>query len=352
MEKNKPNYRKIGIITVVLVLIGLAWLVYANSAKILTVLTPFIMGLVIAYLLNPLVKMLEARKVPRGIAIALIGLVFLIIISVLLSLFIPLLYSNIVDLISNIPGYTKYYENVASWLQTKVNYSNMPVQVKDIIVSETKNSLAYIEGILLAVLKNSLSAANGIFSFFLNLLLAVFLAYYFLKDLDLFKMQIEKLIPRKWRGGVGVTAGEINVIISKYIQGQLVIVAIVAVMETIGLALCGVKYFVILGLIGGLANLIPYFGPFIGAAPAVAIAFLDSPTKALFALLVFVIVQQIDNSIISPKIMSDSIGLHPVTIIFAILFFGTFFGIWGLLIAIPITAIIKVIGKKVIEKIV
>jgi len=350
--KTKNNYKKIGIIASLFVLTALGYLIFANSAKIATIITPFIIGIIIAYLLNPLIAGLEKRKVSRGIAISLIGLLFIIVIVVFLNLIIPILYSNITDLISNIPKYATQYNNLVSWVQSQVNYSMLPQQVKDIIISQVKGNINYLQGFLLSILKNSLGAISGIFSFFLNFLFGIFIAVYFLKDIDLFKMQISGLIPKNWRNMVNTTAGEINVVISNYIQGQLTVLAIVAVLETIGLTIVGVKYSLVLGIIGGIANIIPYFGPFIGAVPAVAIAILDSPMKALLAVLVFVIVQQIDNSYVSPKIMSQSMGLHPLTIIFVILFFGTFFGIAGMILAVPLAAILKVIGKKILEKIV
>jgi len=350
--KTKNNYKKIGIIASLFVLIALGYFVFANSAKIVTIITPFMIGIIIAYLLNPLIIRLEKRKVSRGLAISLIGLLFVIIIVIFLNLIIPILYSNITDLISNIPNYATHYNNLVNWIQSRVNYSILPQQVKDIMISQVKGNINYLQGFLLSILKNSLGAISSIFTFFLNFLFGIFIAIYLLKDIDLIKMQISGLIPRNWRNIVSATAGEINVVISNYIQGQLIILVIVAILETLGLAVVGVKYALILGVFGGIANMIPYFGAFIGAVPALAIAILDSPMKALLAVLVFVIVQQIDNSYVSPKIMSESMGLHPLTIIFVILFFGTFFGIIGMILAVPLTAILKVIGKKILEKIV
>jgi len=348
----KNNYIKYGLIALILILAALGYFIFANSSKIITIITPFVIGIIIAYLLNPLIVKLEKRKVSRGLAISLIGILFLIITALFLNMLIPILYSNITDLISNIPKYAIHYNNLVSWIQSQVNYSMLPQQVKDIIASQVKGNINYLQSFLLSMLKNSLGAISSIFSFFLNFMFGIFIAFYFLKDINLFKMQISGLIPRKWRGTVSATTAEINVVISNYIQGQLTVLAIVAVLETIGLTIVGVKYSLVLGIIGGLANIIPYFGPFIGAVPAVAIAILDSPMKALFAVLVFVIVQQIDNSYISPKIMSQSMGLHPLTIIFVILLFGTFFGLVGMIVAVPLTAILKVIGKKILEKIV
>ncbi len=127
---------------------------------------------------------------------------------------------------------------------------------------------------------------------------------------------------------------------------------IVSTMEVIGLFIIKVKYPIILGIVGGIANIIPYFGPIIGAVPAVAVALIQSPVKALWTIIVFTIVQQIDNAFISPKIIEGRLGLHPVTTILAVLAGGEFLGITGMLVAVPIVAILKVIAKRLVEAIV
>lgn len=148
------------------------------------------------------------------------------------------------------------------------------------------------------------------------------------------------------------TCREINDILSNFIQGQLLTAAIIGVMETVALFIVGVKYAPILGIIGGISNIIPYFGPFIGAIPAVAVALIDSPVKVLWTVVAFVIIQQIDNMFISPKIIEGRLGLHPVTTILAVLVGEEFFGIIGMLLAVPVTAVIKVILKRSVEAIV
>jgi len=141
-------------------------------------------------------------------------------------------------------------------------------------------------------------------------------------------------------------------ILSCFIQGQLLTALIIGIMETVALAIIGVKYSPILGFIGGISNIIPYFGPFIGAIPSVAVALIDSPVKAFWTVVAFLVIQQIDNAFISPKIIEGRLGLHPITTILAVLAGGEFFGIIGMLVAVPVTAVLKVILKRLIEAIV
>ncbi len=337
---------------VLFLLSAVVYAVYINRDRLENVIIPFIIGALVAYLLNPLVGILQRRGIPRWLAIVIIYLMFILLTAVCLTFFIPVVYSNISELISNIPQYSQQYEAMFNSFQNSISYSTLPVQVKEIVISQIQGSLASIQQLFLSFLRTSLGAINSVFSLLLNIILGMIIGFYILKDLDYFKTKAEILVPRRWRGTAVSTAGEINVLVSSFIQGQLTIAAVIGILEVIGLSIVGVKYAFILGLIGGIANIIPYFGPFIGAVPAVAIAFLDSPLKALLAVIVFVVVQQIDNAVITPRIMSEKVGMHPLLIIFVVLLGGSLFGILGLVLAVPVTAVVKVIGTKVIEKIV
>jgi predicted PurR-regulated permease PerM len=123
-------------------------------------------------------------------------------------------------------------------------------------------------------------------------------------------------------------------------------------LEAIGLIVIGMKYPLALGMLGGLANIIPYFGPYIGAIPAIAVALTISPMKAVWTALVFIAAQQIDNNFISPRMMEERLGLHPVATIFAVLAGGEFFGVPGMLLAVPAAAILRAIVNKTVDAIV
>jgi len=129
----------------------------------------------------------------------------------------------------------------------------------------------------------------------------------------------------------------------KFIRGHLLVASMVGVLTSLGLALVGVKFYLLLGIIAGIADLIPYFGPIIGAIPAVGLALLNSSQQALYVLLVMVVVQQVENNLLSPKILGDSVGLHPVVVIFVLLAGGHLFGILGMLLAVPLTAILRIL---------
>jgi predicted PurR-regulated permease PerM len=185
-----------------------------------------------------------------------------------------------------------------------------------------------------------------------DFVLALIIAYYFIKDSEFFRDKALSLISKKHRNSFITGGREVSNIMDDFFQGQLLTALIIGTIETAGLFIIKVKFAIVLGVIGGLLNIIPYFGPIFSAFPAVAIALIDSPSKALWTVFMFIIVQQLDNALISPKIVESKLGLHPVTTIIAVLVGGEFFGILGLFIAVPVMAILKVIFKKVIEEIV
>lgn len=138
--------------------------------------------------------------------------------------------------------------------------------------------------------------------------------------------------------------------LGSFIRGQLLISAIVGVLIAVGLSIIGVDFALIIGLIAGIFNIVPYFGPVIGAIPAVISALLKSPLSAVYVVILFIVVNQVESSIISPNILGEHVGLHPVTVIFCIISGGYLFGILGVILAVPVTSIIKVTLRYIHNK--
>jgi len=325
---------------------------YLYRGKIGKVFLPFIMAIIISYILQPLVIKLEAKKIKRTAGIMLIYLVFVVTLVLLTVFVVPQLINNTRELIDILPGITIEVRDNFNGMVKIISSSKWPEDIKSAMFKEINNGVQIAENMILDALKNTLAGLMRTVNTLLDVVLAMIIAYYILKDAEYFKNISLSLVPRKWRNGLIGTFREINVVLSKFIQGQLLTALIIGILETIALFIVGVKYPLILGMIGGVANIIPYFGPFIGAIPAVAVALIESPVKALWTVIAFIIVQQLDNGFISPKIIEGKLGLHPVTTILAVLIGGEFFGIIGMLVSVPIAAIIKVIGKRTIEAIV
>jgi predicted PurR-regulated permease PerM len=336
----------------VIILLAVILVLYNYRAGIGRVLTPFIMAVIIAYLITPLVCRLQRKRIPRTAAILLVYLFFTLLIASFLFFVVPELVNNIRELLNTLPGIVTRYQELFNDFLFTIQSSKWSSDIKDMLFEEINNSAAAAQSFVTDALKRSLTVFVQAATMFFDLVLAMVIAFYLIKDADFFKSSVLSLVPRRWRNGITGTGKEINLILSNFIQGQLMLALIVGILETIGLLIVRVRYPLVLGLVGGIANIIPYFGPIIGAVPSIAVALLESPMKAVWTALVFIIVQQLDNTFISPKIIEGRLGLHPVTTILAVLVGGEFFGIAGMLFAVPAAAILKIIIKRSIEAIV
>jgi predicted PurR-regulated permease PerM len=339
---------------IVLFLIGATIILFVTTYrdKLVKILFPIVLAGVLAYIIRPMVLKLEKRNISRTKGILLIYLVSGIVLIVSVIFIVPVLVNNTREFINTFPEltleYKKYFNNVVKMIDT----SNWPLEIKNAVFREINNAAVILETKILNALRNSLFCSINTAARIGDFIIAMIIAYYLIKDAEFFKKNFLSIAPKRWRNNVIATCREINDILSSFIHGQILTAVIIGVMETTALLIIGIKYAPILGIIGGIANIVPYFGPFIGAIPAVAVAFIDSPVKVIWTVVAFVVIQQIDNAFVSPKIIEGRLGLHPVTTILAVLAGEEFFGITGMLVAVPVTAVLKVILKRSIEAIV
>ncbi len=336
-------------IILVLITIGLVLFIYYFSDKIFKILAPFFMGVFLAYVIYPLVIRFERRGIKRSYAILIIYTFTALCLAIFLIFIAPHVVSNAKELFNTLPDIASRYREIFNAYISKIKSSKWPPEVKNVIFGELNAGTGAIQRYATQAMKKSLAVLASSIGILLNLVLSMIIAYYILKDIEGIKKSTLMLAPKKMRNELINIGRELNAIITNFIRGQLTTATIVGLLETVGLYLVHVKYPFILGVVGGIANIIPYFGPVLGAIPAISLALLQSPVKALLAALVFIIVQQIDNAFISPKIIEGKLGLHPITTIIAVLVGGEFFGIIGMLLAVPVTAMIKVVLKRAVD---
>ena len=339
-------------IILLLLVFCLLLFIYYYSDKLLKVISPFLMSIFIAYAIFPLVIRFERKGIKRSYAILIIYAFAGLTISLFLLYIMPHVINNAKELFNTLPDIAARYRELFNSYVSKIKTSKWPVEVKNAIFGELNSGTGYIQNYASRAMKKSLGVLASSVGIMFNLVLSMIIAYYLLKDIENIKRTTLMLAPKKMRNDLINVGRELNAIITNFIRGQLITAMIVGLLETIGLFIVHIKYPFILGAVGGIANIIPFFGPFLGAIPAVALALLQSPTKALLTALVFTIVQQIDNAFISPKIIEGKLGLHPITTIVAVLIGGEFFGILGMLLGVPVTAMIKVILKRAVDMIV
>lgn len=334
-----------------LAVIAAAIFLYAYRVKVSRIISPFLLAVPLVYIVKPISLKLTNRKIPTGISILLVYLFFLSSAAAAGVFFVPELAANIRELTETLPELVEEYEQIINGFLSAIKSSNWSAQVKDAIFGEIERLTTVINDLLAKSMEKILGAAVDIARIAVDLTLAMVIAYYVIKDGGKFRDYALFLLPRRFRAGMAGTGKEISRILAGFIQGQLMTALIVGILETMGLMLINMKYPLVLGMIGGLGNVIPYFGPYIGAIPAVAVALTVSPLKAVWTIAVFLVVQQIDNNFISPKMIEGRLGLHPVATIFAVLAGGEFFGIPGMLLAVPALAVMRVIANRIVEAI-
>ncbi len=331
------------LLLLVVALIGVGILL----VRIRGVLTPFFLGCAIAYISFPLVQRLEGKQVPRMLAILLVYAIFIVVVIFAFYALVPSLGRELEQIMAQLPEQTRRVEALLGDVLGRLRNMWVPEGMRDVMNISLERVEALIERFLTRVTEILFVTISHLFNFFL----APFLAYYILRDFERIRRTIVLWLPSKRRKEVLELLSRANRVVSGYLRGQLIVSGVVGLLVAGGLSLLGVRYALLLGLIAALADIIPYFGPIISGVPAVGLALLQSPMTALWALLLLVAVQQFEGSVLSPKIVGERVGLHPLTVIFAILTGGELMGIVGMFLAVPVAAIIKVVGAYMVTKI-
>lgn len=303
-----------------------------------TLFAPILVSVFLYFLFAPIVDFLERKKVPRSIGILLLylGLILIAVVSII-NVF-PTLTEQFKDLVNNMPTIVNEATNKIGLLEKWLGSQNY-VEIKDLEKKVADYALVFIGGI-----------TGGIGAFFnilsnvtLIILTVPFILFYMFKDGHKFPAAMSRFLPQSLRKEAIHIANETSDTLASYIQGQTIVCIFVGIGTFIGYSIIGLPNALILALVAAITNIIPYFGPFIGGAPAVIVAALISPKLALFVVLIIVIVQQIDSNLISPYIMGKKLNIHPLTIILLLLFAGNFAGVLGMVLAVPTYAICKVV---------
>ena len=341
----KRVYRSLGIISWSLIgLIAICGFFLYVLYLMKSALIPLLIGLIIAYILIPVVKLFQ-KKMRRIFAVVLTYFLFISLIFLTLFFVIPLVIEQFKSFISSIPFYmgslTKFLNN---YIQNSVFLENISgIFGADAMPANADEVTAYILAELNIENFNLFASATVFtrtaFSLILNFIIGPILGFYILKDSEKIAAGFMSMLPKKAGAQTEIVIGKINKVFGRYIRGQLLISLIVGIMCTVALLLLRVEFAVLLGFTAGIFNLIPFLGPFIGGIPAALTALFVSPLKALLVILVFAAIQQIDNYIISPNIMKHQVGVNPGIVIFSLIAGGALFGWIGLLLAVPTIAI-------------
>lgn len=341
---NLVNYKSSKIIKVSIVLAILALIVVFIFKPILNISFPILVSLIFSYLLSPIINLLVKRGIKRTLSIIITYIVIVILLLILSYSFLPMFYKSLAELIKSLPYISDKIRIILSELTIRYQISDLPDGIKESIDQNIDAATAFINTAYSTIFSSIGELLSNIFF----IVLIPFITFYMLNDSEYLKEKILMFIPSKLRTDTLLTWYQIDLVLKRFIRGELLIALVVGVLTATGMYAIGVKYSLVLGFIAGVTNLIPYLGPFIGVTPSILVALMESPSLALKAAFVFLIIQQAESGIISPKIVGKSVGLHPITVIFVILLFEQLFGFIGMFFAVPITSVIIVIYNRII----
>jgi len=304
------------------------------------VLLPYILGLVIAYLLLPLVNWLDRHmparlhkwRVARSLSIILTYLLLIALIAGIVAFVIPVVAEQVQILVKNWPWGTRglgwYTENIpADWREA----------IESNLRGLADDAVEAIKDAFLATVRT----VSSTMSFFLGLIVIPFWLFYILQDEERVKAGVLRAFPQQLQADVQCMARLVDDVLSAYIRGQLLLCLFVGGMATIALLIIGVPFVLVLGLVAGIFEVLPYVGPILGAIPALVVALLIDPVSALWVLLAFLVIQQIENLILVPRISGESVKLHPALVMVALVIGNEVAGLIGMLVAVPVSAVIR-----------
>ncbi|RED65616.1 AI-2E family transporter [Cohnella lupini] len=304
------------------------------------VLAPFLVAMVISYMLNPIVNLLHDRKVPRTAAVLLIYAVFISVSVVVLMNVTPMFVNQVEELNEHMPDLTMKAQSLADHFN---NNDMLPVTVRDAINSSIGNLEEQVEKRIADFLNNLGAVVNVLFI----AMIVPFLAFYMMKDLDVFERAALQYIPRARRKPAIRLMKDIDSALGSYIRGQLIVSLCIGVLAYIGYLIIGMPYPLLMACFVSLFDIIPYLGPFFGALPALLMATTISWKMVLMVIIVNMICQNLESNVISPQVVGKSMKMHPLTIILVLLIGGNLAGIVGMILAVPFYAALRVIVQHV-----
>ena len=320
------------------VLIGLLYL-------LAPVLTPFLAAALLAYLGDPLIDRLEARKISRSWAVTLVFGAILLGLLLLLLLLIPMSAHQFKALMHKLPAYLDWFQtSVVPWLSNALGIDPTLFDLSHL----RDRLLAYAReiGDLASGLLESLRASSTVvFTWIANLVLVPVVTFYLLRDWDLLVARARELLPRSIEPTVSELARESDEVIGAFLRGQFIVMGALGIIYSVGLAIIGLEFSLLIGMLAGLVSFVPYLGLIVGilAASIAALLQFHSFLSLIPVLIVFGVGQLISDFFLTPALVGDRIGLHPVVVMFAVLAGGHLFGFFGILLALPVAAVIAVL---------
>ena len=315
------------------------------------VLTPFMVAAILAYIGDPLVDRLENYKLPRTLAVVVVFLILTLLAILALLFLIPLLENQFITLGNKIPGYVEVLQSrLVPWLNA---HFGLNLQL-DIATLKTSLQAHWKEaGNIAKTMVTYLTHSGALLASWLaNLVLIPVVTFYLLRDWDILVARIHEMLPRKSEPVISRLARSSDEVLGAFLRGQLLVMLALSVVYTLGLWIAGLDLALLIGMLAGLVSFVPYLGFIVGIVVAGIAALLQfhDAIHLVYVAIVFGIGQALEGMLLTPMLVGDRIGLHPVAVMFAVLAGGQLFGFLGVLLALPVAAVIAVIMRYMHER--
>lgn len=307
------------------------------------IMLPVILSGLLYYMMKPGVDWLETKKIPRVWGISIVFTVVALLLIWGLAVFIPSVQEQVVRFARNVPIYVYQVEKVITNLLQDKRFAQFQPQIEEVLNSvsgQVTHMARTISGSAVDWVGNLLSTASQII---VAIIIMPFILFYLLRDGHQLRQSITAYLPTKWRLPIGNILHDVNSQLANYVRGQITVASIVALMFAILFSIVGLDFAVTLALLAGVLNLVPYLGSFLAMIPALLIALVAGPSMLVKVIIVFIVEQTIEGRFVTPLIIGSSLKIHPITILFVLLTSGRMFGIWGVLLGIPLYASVKVV---------
>lgn len=336
-ESRAINISTMTILKIVLILLFL-WFLYL----VIDVLGIVFVSFIIASAITPWVDALETRKIPRiasviGIYVLLFGTI-----SLAVALVVPAVIDELAQLAKRLPD---LFQSVSDWLAPVTGLPN-----RDQAVDSLQQNFEALNQSLVQVTSGIFNTLSSVFGGVASFITVLVIVFYMTVEQHGSKKFVQSFAPAKYRPYLIQLVAKIQTRLGSWLRGQLLLSLIVAVVTYVGLTLLGVKYALILALLAGAFEVIPFIGPVLAAIPAVFFAATDKPLLALFVAIFYLVVQQVENNVLVPKVMQQTVGLNPIVILIAVLIGARIGGIVGVVMAVPVAAILAVIFRDIFEE--
>lgn len=325
---------------------GLIWLLSP-------ILTPFVLSALLAWLGNPLVMRLEKAGRSRNTAVIIVFVLMSLILALTLILLIPLLEDQIRQLILWLPRLAEWTTTIViPWVETKFGVSLKQYVDPMSVVNLIKSHWQQAGGVAATVLGGISKSGLAILGWIATISLIPVVTYYFLRDWQSMLLRLQSLIPRPIEPTFMKLARESDAVLGNFMRGQISVMLVLGMIYALGLWLVGVEFGFLIGFIAGLVSFVPYLGAFVGISAALIAALVQGMDPMYLGLVVavFMVGQTLESFFLTPWLVGDSIGLHPVAVIFSIMAGGQLFGFLGVLLALPVTAVVMVLLRYAHEQ--